>query len=74
MIKVTAYNIPSGSHKGIEIGVYESLQLTEGSRAFGGVAILRNDDDLLIAELVPGKKWIVPPYGSGWDIVMSDAD
>ena len=69
MVRVTAYDIPGGERK-IDLGVFGSVQLTEAAGPHGQVAVLRDEDDHLVAYLALGKNWVVPGQGGGWDIVV----
>ena len=73
MVKVTGFDIAGGKRK-VEVGVFESLQLTEGGYAPGATAVLRDENGNVVASLRTGDNWAIKDHGHGWDIVISNAD
>ena len=72
MVKVTGFDIVGGKRK-VEVGVFKSLQLTEGAYTPGATAVLRDGDGNVVASLRPGENWAIKDHGHGWDIVIADA-
>jgi hypothetical protein len=71
-MKIVAIEFTQGERQ-IDLGFYESVQVSSGSYHADGLAVIRDKDGRTVAEYKTNKQgWVIPDQEGVWDLVISD--